>query len=380
MSRWLGYGDYKVASNSLISSASNNIPFMHNAGQSVTVRHRECLGPINGSIDFAIQYVLALNPGVKSTFPWLSGLATNFQEYEWKGLIFHYIPTSGSAISSTSAALGSIVAVTNYRLTDAPPTSKVDMLNDYWSGEVVPNQTLIHPIECSPKENPFLIHYVRSGAVSSELHLYDLGVTYFATQGQQSNYVLGDLYVTYEVVLRKPIATISTISSSFVDYYAIGSVSNTSPFGTGNGTVNGDLKLTINTNTLTIDGLVPGRTYSILMLYIAPSPQSVGNFTCVFQATGGNFINSPFGFNNNFSYNQAPNLASNMFYNARFLATSTTAKLTLTTSAGSYSLANMTMRLFINSTNNSPQTNTEEMVVVPDYKAILEQMQSAKLY
>lgn len=207
LSKWMGAGDYSVQKNSVLRAASS-IPSMHKNDQTVTIRHKEFLGALKGSVGFQVQREFILNPGLTATFPWLSDIARSFQEYEIKGMVFHYIPTSGSAVSSTSSALGSVMIQTSYRSTETAPASKIEMLNEYWSNEVVPFETMAHPIECDPKENPFAVHYVRSGAISSgEPLLYDVGKTFVATQGMQSEYIIGDLWVTYEIELKKPMVS-----------------------------------------------------------------------------------------------------------------------------------------------------------------------------
>jgi hypothetical protein len=213
LSKWLGSGDYTVGSNSIVQKSlkgSDNIPMMHGSGQSIVVRHKEYLGEVRGSQGFLMRHAYELNPGLDSTFPWLSGVACRFQEYRIKGMVFHYIPTSGSAVSSTNAALGSVMLTTSYRSNDSAPANKIELLNEYCSSEAVPSEPFCHPIECDPKENPFNVQYVRSSDVpagDSRL-LYDLGVTYLCVSGQQAdNTVLGDLYVTYEIELKKPIVS-----------------------------------------------------------------------------------------------------------------------------------------------------------------------------
>jgi hypothetical protein len=207
LSRWLGQGDYTVNTNSIVTaSASTNIPAMHKTLQSVTVRHREYLGVINGSIDYKLQASYPLNPGMSQTFPWLSVVATQFSEYKIKGMVFHYVPTSGNAVSSTNAALGAVMIQTTYRATEPAPVSKVEMLNEYWASEGSPASSFVHPIECNPAESPYTIHYTRSGTPADNLLWYDLGKTFVATQGMQvDNQPIGDLWVTYEVELKKPV-------------------------------------------------------------------------------------------------------------------------------------------------------------------------------
>lgn len=220
ISRWLGAGDYTVGTNSIVKSslkAASSIPMMHNTNQSVVIRHREFLGEIKSNTNFTVNSSFELNPGNSKTFPWLSGIATNFQEYSFKGLVFHYVPASGNAISGTSPTLGTVMLQTSYRSTDAAPQNKQELLNEYCSNEVVPMETMAHPVECDPKENPFNVQYVRSGDLASNETplMYDLGVTHVATSGQlASGNTLGDLWVTYEVELKKPIVS-SNVTTPF---------------------------------------------------------------------------------------------------------------------------------------------------------------------
>jgi hypothetical protein len=182
---------------------------MHKDGQTITIRHREFIGEVRSSTAYTVRYELPINPGLASTFPWLSDIAVNFQQYRVKGMVFHYIPTSGNAVSSTNNALGSVMIQTSYRTTESPPGSKVELLNEYWSTEVVPSESVAHPIECNPNENPFNVQYVRattSVPTGDSLLMYDLGRTYVAVAGQQaSDITLGDLWVTYEIELKKPV-------------------------------------------------------------------------------------------------------------------------------------------------------------------------------
>lgn len=209
VSKWLGSGAYTVSTNSVLTEAAPTIPMMHENGQSIVVRHREFIMSIQGSTKFTVARQLVVNPGLRATFPWLSRLAGCYQQYRVRGLVYHYIPTSGYAVASTNSALGSVMLQTTYRSTESAPTSKQELLNEYWSTETVPSETLAHPLECDPKENPFQIHYVRQHGLSTsdEPLLYDLARTFVCTQGMQSTNVVGDLWATYEIELYKPVVS-----------------------------------------------------------------------------------------------------------------------------------------------------------------------------
>ncbi len=264
LSRWIGSGDYTVGSNTVVQRqlrAASSIPAMHNEGQSVMIRHREYLGEVRSAQTFTVQQSFPLNPGMSQTFPWLSTIANSFQEYRIKGLVFHYIPSSGASVSSTNAALGTVILQTSYRSTDSAPASKIEMLNEFWSNEVVPSDSMAHPVECDPKENPFNVQYVRSAAVplTDTQLMYDLGQTHLAVSGcQTTGNVLGDLWVTYDVELKKPLVysnTTARVDSASL-LWTSGSPTATQIFGTTSVTLVGNMLVTALNNTLTI-----GRGY-----------------------------------------------------------------------------------------------------------------------
>lgn len=220
-SKWLGFGDYKISRNSLMTKASSGIPAMHSTNQSVVVRHKEYIGQIRGHTTFKVRQELPLNPGIGSTFPWLCDIAAKYQEYVIRGAVFHYVPTSGMAINSTDPALGTVMLQTSYRASDTAPTSKNEMMNEYWATESMPCETFIHPIECDPRENPFSVHYVRTRDVPAgePLMSYDLGKTFVAVSGQAADdKVIGDLWITYEVELKKPVVSSPVVACNYSQY------------------------------------------------------------------------------------------------------------------------------------------------------------------
>jgi hypothetical protein len=201
-----------------------------------------------------VQRFFLLQPGDNNTFPWLAGIAAKFQQYRIRGMVFHYVPTSGYAVSGTNPALGSVMFQTSYRSNDNPPDSKVEMMNEYWACESAPADSLIHPIECSPKENPFSVHYVRNldtPANDSPL-MYDIGKTFIATQGMPANgNIVGDVWVSYEVELSKPVIR-SSVSATVRDcsFYITGGTQE-SPFGANLSLASGQIMCTASGRTLT---------------------------------------------------------------------------------------------------------------------------------
>lgn len=304
-SKWLGSGDYTVSANSLADKigADGSIPSMHKNDQSIIIRHKEFLGEISGSTTFAVRSTININPGLAESFPWLSSIAGKFLEYRIKGMVFHYVPSSGTALSSTSAALGTVMIQTSYRSNDTPPTSKTEILNEYWSSEGRPCDSFCHPIECDPKENPYNLHYVRTGALpaSYDQLLYDIGTTYVATSGMQTaDQVLGDLWVTYEIELKKPVV-VSNVSDAAQAFAAqvtdvSGSITGTTLFdgnvNYGNGNLTG--RITLAGNVITLAKTVAGYFYFMVdceaataftAATVSSTPLVVGAVATKFSAT-----------------------------------------------------------------------------------------------
>jgi hypothetical protein len=255
LSKWLGSGDYSVQSNSIVNSmkASGSIPSMHQNDQTIIVRHKEYIMEVRSATSFTVLNSLPINPGMSQTFPWLSRLANNYQQYRIRGMVYHYVPTSGSAISGTNNALGSVMLQTSYRSTDTLPGSKVELLNEYWATECVPSETQAHPIECNPAENPFNVQYIRGTEVPTTENqlMYDLGVTHVAVSGQQAaGVVLGDLWVTYEIELKKPIIASNVTTNAFRQSLLFKNTGTDFPFGVS--TQIGEIGLATNGYTITL--------------------------------------------------------------------------------------------------------------------------------
>lgn len=202
VSKVIGSGDYSVSNNSLVTTG---VPEFAKAKRIVTIKHREYLGDITGSTAFSSRS-WSLNPGDDTTFPWLSGVASNFQQYRFKGLLFEFVSTSADALNSTNTALGTVVMATQYNVNRPNFVSKQEMEAYEFSCSTRPSASLLHPIECNPDETPMTHLYVRSGTVPSgeDARMYDLGKFQLATVGMQAAATIGELWVTYDIELLKP--------------------------------------------------------------------------------------------------------------------------------------------------------------------------------
>jgi hypothetical protein len=246
---------------------------MHSNNQSVVVRHREYIADVYSDSAFDLRLTYALNPGLATSFPWLSTIAGQYQEYTWKGIIYEYISTSGDAVSSTNNALGSVIMATQYRSTAPAFFSKQQMLNNYFSCDAKPSESFCHPIECNPKENPYNVQYVRTGAVPSgeDAKTYDLGEFMVAVQGMQaSNIDVGELWVSYEVELRKPVLTGAIGNEMLYASYTNTSPASNAPLGNGTATLKQDnIGLVLTSQLLSIPAGSSAKNYLVLVRWSA---------------------------------------------------------------------------------------------------------------
>jgi hypothetical protein len=203
MSTITGFGDYKVNRNTVI--AGNSVPSFRQGGDGVRVCHREFLFDVVGTVAFNLNAYF-INPGLPGTFPWLSLIAQNFEEYEMDGLVFEYRPSSGSAVSSTSSALGVVILATDYDALNSNFASKQAMESYEYSTSTVPFTGAMHAVECARNKNVLENLYTRTTVVPSgaDQRMYDMGKFQIATQGMQSSYTVGELWVSYDVRFRKP--------------------------------------------------------------------------------------------------------------------------------------------------------------------------------
>jgi len=122
-------------------------------------------------------------------------------------LVFEYRASSGTAVSAASSALGVVILATDYDALNAPFSDKQSMESYEFATSTVPFSGCLHPVECARGSNVLSSLYTRKpGALpaGADLRFYDMGNFQIATQGMQSSYVVGELWVTYDIRLIKP--------------------------------------------------------------------------------------------------------------------------------------------------------------------------------
>ena len=188
----------------------------HDETGELTVTHREYIRDIYGNPavnnDYATDFEhqsLALNPGLETSFPWLSQVAMNFEEYEFTQLMYTYRSTIAD-VASNNGQVGTVIMATNYNAAEPSFQSKSMMMGYAHTSSQKTTQNMLHGVECSPgKLSGYKGKYVRSQGLDpgQDIKSYDHGNFQLGianTPHSVSNGTIGELWVSYTVKLRKP--------------------------------------------------------------------------------------------------------------------------------------------------------------------------------
>lgn len=273
-----GLGDYKISHNTLTTDQG---PPLFGNQRSVRIQHREFVGFVTSSVLFRNDSY-QLNPGNTVTFPWLSGVARNFEEYSFHGAVMEYKATSATAIGSTNTSLGVVVLSTNYNVKESLYDSRVAAEQAIFTVSTVPSSSAIHPIECAPNRTVLERRFVQQGVETDneDLRFQDWGNFQVITEGQQlADVELGELWVSYDVVLYKPR---HDATPGGVAHYALASFANDQMLDNPTAYTNNDFEVDVLTNnTFRVQ-----QAGCYLLIAAAHAATSV-TFTGAFGLTGG---------------------------------------------------------------------------------------------
>jgi len=260
-----GFGDYTVEVNSLMGDKFNPPELINQSHRSVCLRHREYITDITAESAFTVQ-AFDINPGLSETFPWLAGVANNFEEYMIAGMVFEYKSLSADYTTASSAALGYVAMATQYNPLLPEFPDKVHLENYEFANSAKPSENFIHPIECKKSLNPVNQLYVRTGPVedNADQRLYDLGKFQIATGGNSGSGVLGELWCTYEIHFYKP-KLVDSEDILLAGHWQLNSITNASPLGSAAATeVSGtNLDVTLTGGSITFPATMDSGRYFI---------------------------------------------------------------------------------------------------------------------
>jgi len=228
IAKLVGFGDYRVANNSIADRggaipAGVPVPAFGTQGHAVSICHREYIRDVvvpAVPADFTLESY-RINPGLTAMFPWLSGIARNFQQYRILGMVVEF--RSLSSDISVGGSLGSVTLATNYNAVGSTYGDKLHMDNSEYAVSAKPSCSQIHSVECDPRITSNTLKYVRGNSGSDadadvDPRLYDMGLFQIATQGLPgaAGTTLGELWVSYHIELYKPLLNDSADDSGQV--------------------------------------------------------------------------------------------------------------------------------------------------------------------
>lgn len=165
----------------------------------VIISHREYFTDVNSTSEFtAVKF--NINPGRSTMFPWLSGIAMNYERYRFTSLKFHF---RTGAPTSTPGKLGMYA---DYDASDPVPTTKaVAFANrNYVDSPIWANCTWTAAASDLRRLPSYYVYDGNTTETDHALDLSDLGILVLVTSMDSSPNLSGELFVEYTVQLMTP--------------------------------------------------------------------------------------------------------------------------------------------------------------------------------
>lgn len=225
MQGYYGRGQYDPASapagapepvpNDLISGAPSSAPVVQSAADAdvsaITITHRERVADIIAASDSKFHVnEFRINPGIERTFPWLSQLAANYEEYEFEQLVFEYEGHQMVGLKNTLDLQGQIMCATQFNTRAKAFTDRHEIMAYPHANHTTLNGRLAHGVEADPGKISGEGHkYIRLGGLETDddMRDYDHAKFTLAQNNVPSDLYdkeVGQLFVYYTVRLFKP--------------------------------------------------------------------------------------------------------------------------------------------------------------------------------
>lgn len=195
----------------------------------VRMSRREFIQEVYPNEGWAVQK-FALNPGVSRSFPWLSGVARNFEKYVINKFTIEYRTAQSTFIP------GKIQMAPDFDASDSAPMSKRELLTYTLAtdGPVWQNFDLNLPKGYLMNQKKY---YVRQDDnITGDIKLYDPCNIFIAADPVTTDVqYLGEIWINYDITLFEPQAPELPIDYSVLGkaYVFTNGITNVKPFGTG---------------------------------------------------------------------------------------------------------------------------------------------------
>jgi len=286
-----------LAQRGKVSKPAQIVGNPYSANGSMRVKHREYIGEVLGSTSVFSNTQYPINPGLLTTFPWLSQIAPDFEEYKFNSLSFVYEP------EKPTTAAGYVMIAIDYDAADGSPATKQQLAASLGAVRC-PIWSNVRELADSQQMNRrYNQYFVRTSALSSNLDIktYDVGVLNVAVGNTADASAIGELWIEYDVSFFSPQLTpdVPSANNSAI-IQGGGAITRAAPFGT-TPAVTGGLSVTALNATMTFpfvgqylvvynfDGTVVTTT-AITLTGSATTTPLVGQFSRNTAASGAGFF------------------------------------------------------------------------------------------
>jgi hypothetical protein len=224
---------------------STSKPVIIRSGDDSTrIRHSELLTLVNGTVNFSATS-FSMQPGLQSSFPWLSTQTVGWEKYQFHSLRATYYTRTGTSTP------GSMILAPDYDPADSAPASEQQATSFHGAADDAPWKTITVNFDMKRSRELFL----RGGPLAANLDIktYDFANLYVCTaDGTAVNW--GKIFLEYDVSLINP----QILSAGYVggSVRSNGTTGVTRPFGDNALVTPGSIVASVS----------PGPTYQIVNL------------------------------------------------------------------------------------------------------------------
>jgi len=183
-------------------SVTNRKPTFKNRGANVIIRHREFVMGVSPGVvaGWKVSNVLALNPGNFISFPWLSRIAGNYENYKINGFTVHYVPNCSTG---TAGALGLVI---DYDSADTGIADESAFLNSAHAISFSPYTSKVLFSSSEELNKGLKTKFVSDGTtnVGQDIKTLDFGKLYVSASGTTIATRLGNIFFEYNIELLTP--------------------------------------------------------------------------------------------------------------------------------------------------------------------------------
>lgn len=189
---------------SATAPVARNMSSRQSGSNTSTYVRTERIATVPGSVSFATVATVPCNPGLSTSFPWLSGHGRLYENYIIRKLVYRYKNFKGTS------APGNIVLSFDPDPLDAAPDSGIAAMQSFRACDGAPWRIFQMSVPTSKKE----LFTRKTTIAGSDLKTYDAGTLFVSAEGCADASDHGYIEVDYHIDLIRPQAADSVAGAS----------------------------------------------------------------------------------------------------------------------------------------------------------------------